>query len=192
MVFSQLPRSPWRAQPSGPDDRQTALESVQDARFAIQETGNWIKNADTKSTVVAAATGVVATALASKAGAVHEAFANGGLACIGPMLVLLIVSYIATLIGTTTCLYRALSPRTRPTSMSNRFAWPSAELNGPEVPNSSWTVVQREAWGQNYMLACIAGAKYRAFRSALQWFGASLAITIAIVCIVAWATAGTA
>lgn len=110
-MFGQLPRRTWRNGPDVPDLRQTASESVQDARFAIQESGNWIKNADTKSTVVAAATGVVATALASRADTVHEAFAGGRLGCAGPIVALLIFGYIATLIVTASYLYRALSPR---------------------------------------------------------------------------------
>lgn len=174
-----------------PAARQTALESVQDAKFAIQESGNWIKNADTKSTVIAAATGVVASALASRADTVHKAFTEGRLGCAGPIVTLLILSYIATLTVTVLHLYRALAPRTRPLNASNRFAWPSVELCGREVPDSNWAIVQDEAWSQNYMLACIAGAKYRALKRALGWFGGSLALAIAITCVATWATSAT-
>ena len=169
--------------------RQTASESLQDAKFAIQETGNWIKNADTKSTVVAAATGVVATASASNADTVHGAFMSGKLGCAGPLVVLLILAYIGTLVVAAAYLYLALSPRTDPLAEPNRFAWPSVAFGSSQSPDDLWSSVQAEAWHQNYMLACIARAKYRAFSGALKWFGANLIAAIVIICIATWATA---
>jgi hypothetical protein len=180
------PRSP---QPSVPEGRQTASDSLHDAKFAIQESGNWIKNADTKSTVIAAATGVVATASASNADTVHGAFAGGKLGCSAPVLAVLILVYIGTLIVTATNLYLALSPRTAPLDEPNRFAWPSVAFGSPQIPNDLWTAVQAEAWKQNYMLARIAMVKYAAFKNALQWFGINFVAAIAIVCMSTWATA---
>jgi hypothetical protein len=169
--------------------RQTASESLQDAKFAIQESGNWIKNADTKSTVIAAATGVVATASASNADTVYGAFSSGRLGCIGPLLVLLIIAYIGTLIITAVYLYMALSPRTEPLGPANRFAWTSVAFRNSQTPDTSWSAVQAEACQQNYILACIARAKYRAFKAALRWFGGNLVAAILIICISTWATA---
>lgn len=169
---------------------QTSAEALLDARFAIQESGNWIKNADTKSTIIAAAAGVVAAATASKADVVYRAFSSGKLGCSAMLLLMLIIGYVATLLVTASYLYRALSPRTDLLPDVNRFAWPSVISGGPAVPELSWAKVIQEAWAQNYMLACIARDKYRAFKNALRWFGLSLAAAVILISVATWADAG--
>jgi hypothetical protein len=157
---------------------QSSAEALADAKFAIQESGNWIKNADTKSTLIAAAVGVVATASASKADVVYRAFSGGKLGCASLLLLALIVAYVVTLLVTAYCLYRALSPRTDHLVDLNRFAWPSVVARGPSLPE------------QNYMLACIARDKYRAFKSALTWFGLNLAAAVLMIFAATWASTG--
>jgi hypothetical protein len=169
---------------------QSSAEALADAKFAIQESGNWIKNADTKSTLIAAAVGVVATASASKADVVYRAFSGGKLGCASLLLLALIVAYVVTLLVTAYCLYRALSPRTDHLVDLNRFAWPSVVARGPSLPELSWAKVNEEAWAQNYMLACIARDKYRAFKSALTWFGLNLAAAVLMIFAATWASTG--
>lgn len=182
-----MQRSGWRLRSADECARQSASESLADAKFAIQETGNWIKNADTKSTVVAAATGVVATASASKAGSVHAAFASGKLGCGGILFAVVIIVYIFALLVTAYYLYAALSPRTQLQVQANRFAWPNVASSGGAIPDNSRATVEAEAWSQNYMLGCIASKKFGAFKGALRWFGVSFCAAILIICISAWA-----
>lgn len=154
-----LPKLPsgWRI--PEPDAGQLASDVLDDAKFVIQDVGNWIKNADAKSTVVAAATGVVATAAASKVDVVSAALRNDSFHCKWLLVVLAATAFTAVIVAGY-FLYRALSPRTSQIGLPNRFAWPSL-AEGQGLPTDySWSVVQQEAWAQAARLAGIAEQKF--------------------------------
>ncbi|MHC5557931.1 Pycsar system effector family protein [Kocuria sp. U4B] len=141
----------------------------EDAKLAIQETGNWVKNADTKTTILAAALGVLLTAIASRSADIHSSFTTST----GSYLVLLAVSLVGFALAAVIavgCIYRALTPRTPPGSLENRFSWPSMaarDLPPVGMPGDS---IAREAWEQAHTLAKIAQQKYRWFRWALRFY----------------------
>lgn len=153
----------------GKEESGSSAPYWEDAKLAIQETGNWVKNADTKTTILAAALGVLLTAIASRSTDIHTGFTTST----GSYLVLLAVSLVAfTLASVVTvgCIYRALTPRTQPGSLENRFSWPSMaarDLPPVGMPSDS---IAREAWEQAHTLAKIAQQKYRWFRWALSFY----------------------
>lgn len=185
-----MPKPPkyWFAQPQVGDE-QSAEASVADAKFVIQEVGNWIKNADAKSTVAAAATGVVATATASKADVIRAAMANAEFHCKWALLLLLFVALVS-LIVSGYYQFRTLSPRTSRSGTSregqtNRFAWPNLKDNGPPE-TYRWLSVKEEAWEQASALAHIADRKFASFKLALAWFAVGFIATVATIGLATW------
>lgn len=174
--------SVWRAIP--PAIEQTSKESLDDAKFVIQDIGNWIKNADAKSTVAAAATGVVATATASKADVIRAALVNQQFHCKWLLLALVIAS-VASLVASASYQYRALTPRTTSSGPNNRFAWPSLASKAVVIDNV-WSAVRDDAWSQATTLATIARDKYTNFRQALRWFGVGFATSICLIALATW------
>jgi len=167
------------------EPEQLGSESLDDAKFVIQDVGNWIKNADTKSTVIAAATGVVATAVASKIDIVYSALNNTDFHCKWALLVLAALSFVA-LVATGYYLNRALSPRTHQEGAVNRFAWPSL-ANGKGVPREfSWSAANREAWDQAERLAGIAKLKFENLRTAMRWFGLGFVSSLVMIIVATW------
>lgn len=165
-----------------PDEKQ----AFEYAKLAVSETGAWIKNADTKATILAAGLGVAISVTAGRAAAVWQLI-------MGPNTALSVVSTAAALVfalgvvGSIWCAVRTLIPRTNVTGGRNPFAWPSVassfEANDEEFGKAS----AQQAWNQAHALARIAAAKYRSFEVALTWFIVAIVgsgITVALASLV--------
>lgn len=170
---------------SGPQPpEKEAVAGWEDAKFAMQEFGNWIKNADTKVTVLAAALGVVITATASKADVFRGTLSNPHFSC-KLVLIAALILWAAAAVTTAAFVYQALIPRTT-SAESNRFAWPAiAAMPQPPADLDRRTVIE-EAWRQNHTLAQIALCKYSAFKNALRAFGFVLGLSAAAIAIATW------
>lgn len=153
------------------------------SKLAIQETGGWIKNADTKSTILAGSFGLSLTFAAPRllealpdVVAVPFAF--------GIWVAAAAIFTVAALI-TGYRIGNALLPRTElGSSLMNRFAWPSLASVAPQhLPPEKVSAddVRTEAWEQAASLARIAAAKYRSFKIALISFCVYLAALLAMV-----------
>ncbi|WP_155981455.1 hypothetical protein [Nocardia sp. BMG111209] len=184
-----IERPPVTARPDRhPGPVAESISPWEDAKLAMTEFGNWIKNADTKVAVQAAALGVVITAAGSKADLFRRALSDPAAGCramlVGPLLLLL-----GAIVATGMYLYRALAPRTAATEWS-RFSWPSiaAAAQPPEVLDRRSTL--REAWSQNYALARIADEKFAACRNALRCFGLTLILFAACIGVATWQASG--
>lgn len=155
------------------------------SKLAIQETGGWIKNADTKSTILAGSFGLSLTfavprlleALPTVAAA---PFAFG-------LWVAAAVIFVAAALLTGYRIGNALLPRTSlGTSLMNRFAWPSLANVAPQhLPPQKLSAddIRAEAWEQAASLARIAAAKYHSFKIALVAFCIYLAALLGLVVI---------
>lgn len=155
------------------------------SKLAIQETGGWIKNADTKSTILAGSFGLSLTfgvprlleALPSllELPSALGIWIGAGVICIAAALI------TAYGIG------RALLPRgSKGTGPANRFSWPSlAQAAVANLPprEISPDEVRSEAWEQAASLARIAAAKYRSFKAALVAFCIYIAALFAMMTI---------
>lgn len=175
-------RIPGKRDPAVPDT--SSVSPWEDAKLAMTEFGNWIKNADTKVSVLAAVFGVMLALLAARADTVRRALAHPA-SWATWILVALLVLLLGAIVVTTGLLYSALVPRTMVTGR-NRFSWPSlaAEPGPPRDLDQRSTL--EEAWSHNHLLAMIAERKYSAFRNALRGFVITLILGIAVVVIATW------
>lgn len=146
-------------------------ERWEDAKFAIQETGGWVKNADAKVTILGAAIGVLfAATIARLADFVHVV--RSAPDCL-PLYWVLLVGFSTCLAAAGMFIFDALRPRTAHAA-GNRFAWPSLAATSPNLLLFEEAGVSAEAWQQAHTLACIASRKYRAFARALISFAVAL------------------
>ena len=154
-----------------------------DAKVAMQEFGSWIKNADTKITILAAVLGVSLTALAGRAESIVAAVRDHDGRLVGVLIVSLAIVGAAAIV-TAHYIIKALRPRVGSVSNNNRFSWP-AMAKRSEVPTQFDADTRvAEAWEQAGALAKIAQAKYESFTRALRSFivlavAACVAISVA-------------
>lgn len=153
------------------------------SKLAIQETGGWIKNADTKSTVLAGSFGLSLTfaiprLLEALSSVMAIPFAFG-------LWIVCAAIFLLAALTTGFGIGNALLPRTSVGgSLMNRFAWPSlAGVSAQHLPPSRMTAdeVRTEAWEQAASLARIAAVKYRYFKVALIAFAVYLGALLALV-----------
>ncbi|MBO9049534.1 hypothetical protein [Curtobacterium flaccumfaciens] len=155
-----------RRTPQSAPDEKLAFEY---AKSAIAEFGAWVKNADTKATVLAAGFGAVSTITAGRFSAVLTVIFGGSE---GWRILVAVagVAFIVAAVITIWFLTRALIPRKNVSGGRNAFAWPSVadsfEANDKEFSRASAEM----AWAQAHALAKIAKAKFAAFRAALFSF----------------------
>lgn len=141
----------------------------EDAKVAIQETGNWIKNADTKTTILAAALGVLFASVASQSTGIYTTLTTTEGAYL-TLVILSLAAFLLAIIITVICIFQSLSPRTPPGSPTNRFSWPSMaarDLPPKAMPSAS---IRQEAWEQAHTLAKISAQKYKYFRWSLIFY----------------------
>lgn len=160
-------RSCGRRTQAAPPDAGTGWE---DAELVIQETGNWIRNADTKATVLAAALALtISTSVTHCAGVLAAYHDRGG--SIGRWIII-----VASLVAAATLLlsifnvYKTLVPRTTPETAFNRFGWPSIATCPHPPTKLEPGALRDDAWRQCYQLALIAQGKFRHFKFALGSF----------------------
>lgn len=160
--------------------RRRAEREFAGAQLAVQEFGNWVRHADSKVTVLAAAIGVSVTLLAGRSGAVFMVLTAAGLALWIQMAV------IITGIGSLVCIgaalrlvFVALAPRMDASAPRNPFSWPDVAAAVPRLPRPSRVDEIDFAWHEAGTLASIARKKYGAFRRALEWFLVSVVFTCA-------------
>src|SRR5262245_56881172 len=110
-----------RAGPSGGSD---GLIANDDAYVALEQFGQWVRFADTKATILAAALGAVLTLLGATSNDVVSVIKDGGVAAwlIGGLGGLSTGVFAVSLWNVIT----AIRPRASlPDGRMNRFAWPS-------------------------------------------------------------------
>lgn len=155
------------------------------SKLAIQETGGWIKNADTKSTILAGSFGLSLTFAVPRLLEALPSVAAAPLAF--GLWVVIAAIFVAAALLTGYRIGNALLPRTSlGTNLMNRFAWPSLANVAPQhLPpeNLSAADIRAEAWEQAASLARIAAAKYRSFKIALISFCVYLGALLAMVVI---------
>lgn len=161
------------------------------SKLAIQEIGGWIKNADTKATILAGSFGLSLTFVVPRLLEALPAIAVAPVAF--GLWIALAVVFAAAAVITGYGIGNALLPRTSlGASLTNRFAWPSlASVAAQHLPPSVGSAedVRTEAWEQAASLARIAAAKYRSFKVALVAFCIYLAAVVAMVIVQTVATA---
>lgn len=168
----------------------TAPTDWEHSKLSIQETGGWIKNADTKSTILAGSFGLSLTFAVPRLLEALPTVATAPFA-FGLWISVAVVFGVAAL-ATGYGIGNALLPRTSlGASLMNRFAWPSLASVAPgHLPPSKMSAdeIRTEAWEQAASLARIAAAKYRSFKIALVAFCIYLAALVAMVTIQTIAT----
>ena len=152
----------------------------EDAKVAMQESGSWIKNADTKVTILAAVLGVSLTILAGQSSRIVGALQRQDVHVVFP-LAFALAGVVVTSIGTLFFVGECLRPRTVKVSEDNRFAWPS--MAGRSSAPLSFPSASRvaEAWEQAFALSKIVEAKYRSFRWALRMFLGLIFFIVAVL-----------
>lgn len=163
-------------------------EHWEPAKLAVQEVGGWIKNADSKVTVLAAGLGVTLAAVAAQAGAIAKGVGHAP-ACTSLIIVTLAMLFAVSILSSAIYICLALYPRDGGVTIDNRFSWTTL---------SKWAAVPDEvvasngiedAWRQAQELARIAKLKFRAFRTALLLFGLAAVFAFACIGISNWVNA---
>ncbi len=151
------------------------------AKLAVQEFSGWVKNADSKVTVVAAAFGVSLTlGISQVVPATGRVLAIGG--CAGQIWTGLLFAFIAAAVCTGTGIYMALVPRTQPAE-ANRFSWPdhaSGAVVAADLDYSTEAAVA-DAWKQAKVLAVIGAEKFKWLGRTLITFGVYLGLLMLLV-----------
>lgn len=151
------------------------------AKLALQEFSGWVKNADSKVTVVAASFGVSLTlAITQIVPAMGRVLAIGG--CVAQIWAGLLLAFVAAAVCTGTGIFMALVPRT-PSAEANRFSWPD-HATGAVVAatlNCSTEAAVADAWKQARALAVIGAEKFKWLRRTLVFFGAYLGLLMTLV-----------
>ena len=149
---------------------------------AMDQIANWVRFADAKSAILAAALGVVLTAFLNALGPLIVVVKAGG-SCAwaaGAFVLLALVSFGYTLVW----LFRALAPRRRAAQSGiNRFAWPTlGEASLEDVQTHVEDAEARvDAWRQVVDLSAVANQKFRAFDLALRGFAACVITVLLLV-----------
>jgi hypothetical protein len=156
----------------------------EDAKVAMQEFGNWIKNADTKVAILGASFGVLIASSVSSTDKVIAACEGSSSCCVASILVLL-AFYVVSVLATGFRIGQALLPRTRSTGSFSRFSWIAINNTVGDLSLSPEDV-RKEAWTQCRDLAQIADRKYSAFRKALWCWGLSAISLVALVSLASW------
>lgn len=155
---------------------EPALTSIEwePVKLVLQETGGWIKNADTKSTIIAGAFGVSLTFVVPRIVTASTYVFTGVCQFTQAWWIALLLLVAASIAFTAWNLYRTLIPRTN-SEPANRFSWPSlaTEFATPPAPAGPEITIQ-EAWQQTLTLARIAQLKFKHLRRALRSFGVYL------------------
>jgi hypothetical protein len=149
----------------------------EDAKVAIQEFGGWVKNADTKSTILSAAVGLVFVALLTRVQRLGDVVRmDSAWRC---PLILIGILLLASMVFLAICLFSALRAR-KVAGHFSRFSWPSvAGVEGELKLNPDGSA--DEAWIQARALASIVRRKYYWFNRALATFWVTLVLFAVLV-----------
>lgn len=156
----------FRHGPSSLPDEKQAFEY---AKLAVSETGAWIKNADTKATILAAGLGIAASVTAGRAAAIWQLITGSNLS-LTVAAVLTSAAFIIGAVGAIWFAARTLIPRTKVSDGRNPFAWPSVASSFQVDDENFGDASAGQAWNQAHALAQIAAAKYCSFAASLKWF----------------------
>lgn len=165
--------------------RRSKDQDWEAAQLALQQVGEWVRQADTKTTILTAAIGVLVAALTTQAEPVAKALRAypdcGHLALLVVLAASLTISLVASSIS--------LVPRFGGPSPTNQFSWPwHAQQERPVT--RFVTEPTADAWAQVHGLSKLARTKYRAFRIALFSFGIATVFAVIELSFAAWATTG--
>ncbi|MFJ3940063.1 hypothetical protein [Streptomyces parvus] len=154
-------------------------------RFALEQTGEWIRAADAKTGLLGAALAVLVAAITAKFDRAHVANWSEfpGDAIKAGLLAVTLISLVKSAYN----MKSVLAPRTQPGSEATRYSWPWVESTSIEglvqlPPSTS----RREAWVQAKTLAIIAKEKHRNFTVALRWSAITTGFFLLWVGSLAW------
>jgi hypothetical protein len=160
----------------------TQVPDWEHAKLALQETGGWIKNADTKTTILAGAFGVSLSLAIPRL--VTDGHTIVGLTPGFATWVILCVALLATVLATGKNVHDALIPRTHTgPSSRNYLAWPDLAVTpyADVPPQLSQEEIRRQSWEQAITLAQIARDKYANFKKALRTFSVYLLLLLGLL-----------
>lgn len=149
---------------------------------AMDQIANWVRFADAKSAVLAAALGVVLTAFLNGLERLVVVIRGGGPCAwiTGALIIFALAAFGYTL----TWLFRSLVPRRRSAQPGiNRFAWPTlGEVSPATLLDHVGEVEARiEAWQQVMDLSAVANEKFKAFDLALRGFATCFISVVVLV-----------
>ncbi|GAA4902892.1 hypothetical protein GCM10023405_24710 [Streptomonospora salina] len=145
----------------------------EDALFAIDQTGQWIRSADTKAGLLGAALSVLATGVAAEAAksGVPVLDAASVRESLSGWLLIILAAFLVIAIALTV---KTVSPRISTPRYRSRYSWPWLNAMDPmELSRLGSTNSRHEAWVQAIYLAGVAEAKHRSLRLALRFFAAA-------------------
>lgn len=162
------------------------MDGRDDGAFsAMDQIANWVRFADAKSAILAAALGVVLTAFLNGLERLVVIVKAGGpwSWAVGTLTGFALVAFGYTL----TWLFRALAPRRQAAQSGlNRYAWPALGKVSLESLRQHVEGVDArvDAWRQVIDLSAVANEKFKAFDCALRGFATC------VVCVVLLAGLG--
>jgi hypothetical protein len=145
----------------------------------IEQTGEWIRNADTKTGLLATAISVL---IAATAGNMHRKQFTAWHSVSGVVSICAGGIFLGCAILAVVHMLAVVIPRTKVAGSISRFSWPWLAAHTEAEINSQVRRIgaRREAWAQAKALADIARAKHHHFKRAVAWSVASSG------CFLAW------
>lgn len=139
-----------------------------DARFAIDQFGRWIGNADAKAGLLAAGLVTLAGAAAQQGGDVGRHLPPATVA--GWVTLLGLVACAGAMVTAAAFLVRAVTPSIEAPAGFSRYSWVSMAAASPAELVAAEPAADREqGWRTAVLLASIASRKFRSLRWAFRW-----------------------
>jgi hypothetical protein len=145
----------------------------EDVRLVIEQTGEWIRNADTKTGLLATAVSVLVAAGASKMQ--HTEITTWSHSATGILALAAGGAFLFAVAIAASHMLAVLLPRTTVATDPSRFSWPWISGRSQiEIDSQVASVTaRREAWIQAKTLADIAKVKHHYFKRAVAWSAVS-------------------
>lgn len=139
-----------------------------DARFAIDQFGRWIANADTKASLLAAALLIMVGALGEQGRAVVHRLPPVSVADWGSLLALAVAT--GTAVASIGFLVRTVTPRIQRTDRFSRYSFDSvADAQLQDLVQADTEADREHGWLTASVLASIARRKFRNLQRAFAW-----------------------
>lgn len=173
----------WRNRTSIPPPHDEG-EPADGGFQAMDQVANWVRFADTKTTILTAGLGVVLTMLMTNANTVAEAVREGRTAAL--VVGVPAVGTVLAVAWTLFWLVRAIGPQNAVQYPHlNRFAWPSLLRATPQELSlhAERVDVRTDAWQQVIDLSTLASRKFEACGKAVRGF--AVLVVLGLVCVAA-------
>lgn len=140
-----------------------------DARFAIDQFGRWIANADTKASLLAAALLIMAGALDEQGRAVVHRLPPTSFADWASLLALVVATGAA--VASIGFLVRTVTPRIHESGRFSRYSFDSvADASLQDLVHADRGADREHGWLTASVLASIARRKFRNLQRAFAWW----------------------